>query len=336
MGWNMSCIIISPQQEIRDNLIFDALGLSYFSRLGDEIFDVAIDPTDDKLYIGEYKGNIIISVNTLPIAFFDPILSKMEDNLIGLFPESEISALSLQSSINHFGFAVIQNRKKVRAKAGDAQLGVIVDYGPPLEEELPLISRSKVNEVGERLYYLGTAEDQPILETQVGENFVFKISSRYIGVPFIEDDQLFDTPFRCYKINKEPFSPDHYFSGSWNGTYTLGDGYSEHTKGRKDSFALKMEISDGVLNGTCIDENKTSDAAATISGFVVNVFIGFTKQYPVQYYIDKNRNTQKDISKPSSLVMYSGLYDPLTDGFRGVWKIENTPAWGEWSMKRQE
>ena len=83
-----------------------------------------------------------------------------------------------------------------------------------------------------------------------------------------------------------------------------------------------------------IDNNKLSDEPATIAGFIIDSFIGFIKEYPYKYILDENGNSHKLESEKPSNVSYSGLYDAITDSFKGIWRIENTKYWGEWTMKR--
>ncbi|MES1218420.1 MAG: hypothetical protein ABUT20_23135 [Bacteroidota bacterium] len=335
MGWKLNSIIINPSTDINHVELLDKLGFKNLTKLEDEPYDSAMYPDKDKVYIGNYKNSIIICVDNLPFKFYTKSLSDTENTLIKYFPDSEICAVSLQSTVNHFGFAVIKAGKKIRVKAGDADIGTEIDIGEPLEQEQELLSKSKIDDTGQRLYYLNGNSDEPYLENQVGENFVFEIFKRYTDELLDEDDDLLDTNFAAYKFSEEPFSFDKYFSGAWHGQFSYGDGYQDSMKGKKEEFTINLSLTNGELKGFCIDANKQSDEPATINGFLIDTFIGFIKRYPFRYVINKNGETVKDVSRQSSNIAYSGLYDPSTDSFKGIWNIEKTKCWGEWNLKRK-
>lgn len=335
MGWKLSSIIINPKTDINYESLLNKLGFENLKKIENQYFDSAMYPDNDKVFLGVYKNNLIICADNLPLNFFDKNISDTEKKLIELFPKSEICAVSLQSNINHFGFAIIRNGEKIRAKAGDADLGTILDIGEPLEQEKELLSKSKIDKDGQRLYYFEDNIHEPYLENQVGENFVFEIFKRYTGESFDSDDELLDSVFEGFTFSKKAFSFDKYFSGNWQGQFIYGDSYRDLLRGEKQNFLISLTVENGQLQGTCIDDNKQSDNPATINGFIINNFICFEKKYTFEYVLDEKGQTQKDISKQSSNIAYSGLYDPLTDSFKGVWQIENNKFDGQWTMKRK-
>lgn len=338
MGWKISSVIINNDIDWDNNIVLEKLGFKNLDKIEDQPFDVAMCPGEDEIYIGRYKNNIIISESNLPLNFFSSNFSDIEEKFIEIFPNSEICAVSLQSTINHFGFAVIKDGKKIRVKAGDWDNGTIIDSGNPLEQEVELLSQSRVDDKGQRLYYLHNQTDEPYREDQVGENFVFEIFKRYTGEALNADEDLLDTIFTGYRISskrKKPF--DVFFSGEWQGRYSYGDGYAEKVKGNGDGFILEMNLANGgIMTGVCYDGNKRSEKKASINGFIMDLFIGFVKTYPGTNVIDENGVTTNNISTKSYSVIYSGLYDSFTDSFKGVWRIENKKLWGEWSMSRKE
>ena len=142
-------------------------------------------------YIGEYKDSLIISAYGLPFHFYDVELSEFENNLIKQFPYSEIFATTLESSVNHWGYAIIQNGQKIRLRVGDSE-NEIIEYGEVLDEEKALFSKSKIDSNGNRIYLLDEFPDEEFTEDQVGEEFVFEIFKRFIGEKFdMADDSLF-------------------------------------------------------------------------------------------------------------------------------------------------
>jgi hypothetical protein len=332
MGWKTSSLIIRANAERTDEEILGALGYHWIEKSQDLPYDSAICPDRGEIYIGKYKGNIIVSAEGLSSQFLKAGLSAEEQDLIELFPEAEICAVSLQSAINHWGFAVIKDGHKVRVKSGDADNGTTIDDGEPLEPEKELLDRSKINEDGLREYVL---DDSIYTEDQIGENFVFEYYKRYTGTSLDLDDQLMDTQFTGYRVIpiKEPYK--ELYSGLWKGEYIYGDGYGSHT-GKKEEFLLSIEMDEeGQFKGTCVDSNKKNDAPANVYGFLFDHFICFVKQYSVTYSIDATGVTKRDDSKKSPRVFYSGLLDALEGRFRGTWNIEFRQAWGEWHMRRK-
>ncbi|MFT3705995.1 MAG: hypothetical protein QM802_26750 [Agriterribacter sp.] len=335
MGWKLSSVIINPKTDINYENLLNKLGYINLTKIEEQPYDIAMYPDENEIYIGSYKNNLIISSQQLPIIFFKETLSDLEKILIDHFPDSEICAVSLHSSINHFGFAVIKNGEKIRVKAGDADMGTVIDIGNPLEQENELLSRSKVGYNGQRQYYLNNNLNEPYLENQVGENFVFEMFKRYTGNLLDADDEILDTNFTGYKFSNNEFSFDKHFSGEWQGEYVYGDGYKEIIKSKKENFYINMDVVNGEVSGLCIDDNKRSDEPAKINGFITDTFIGFVKEYPVRYILDEKGATLKHSTLPPDSIVYSGLYDNLTDSFKGIWRIENKQFWGEWSMKRK-
>lgn len=337
MGWKLSSIIINPKTDIPGENLLEEIGFTNLKKIAEVPYDVAIYPDSDKAFIGTYKGNLIISVNNLPLEFFTNTLSALEEKLINLFPHSEICAVSLNSVINHWGYAIIKDGKKIRARTGNSDSGTTLDFGEPLTEEIELLSKSQLDENGNRMYYLEKKPAEAYFEDQVGENFVFEIFKRYTGTQLDHDDELlFETNFKGYQISTyvDKIFSDSYFSGAWEGYYLYGDGYRETLKGQKTNFSLQMKVSNGEIKGTSIDENKQEDNPAKVYGLILSTFINFHLEYPIRYFFDKNNEVQKDKSKSYSIV-YTGLFDILNENFRGIWNIENTKCWGEWFMKKK-
>jgi hypothetical protein len=330
MAWNVSSIIINPKADIENEKLLEELGFSNLKKIQDEPYAVAMYPAPGMVYIGTYKDNLIISATNFPLEFFSRSLSPLEEKLISLFPCAEICAVSLNSVVNHWGYAVIKQGRKVRAKASDADEGTALDFGDPLEEE------STLYENGQRRYYFENNTNEPYFEYQIGENFVFEIFKKYTGTLLDQDHELLGTNFTSYEIADQSDSTffDNYFSGSWQGHYIYGDGYSESIKGRQINFFLLIKVSNGEIKGICIDEDKQDDAPATVDGFMFGRFINFLLQYPIHYIFDNNDVVKKDKSKPY-VVSHTGIFDRLTESFKGIWNVEHTKCWGEWFMKKK-
>jgi len=338
MGWKLSSIFIKPETDINYEILLEEIGFSNFKQIDDQPYDRAIFPDADKVYIGTYKNNLIISACDLPFEFLNKSLSVLEEKLITLFPHGEICAATLNSTTNSWGYSIIKDGKKIRAKAGDFNNGTILDFGAPLEEEMELLSKSRLNQDGIRMYYLGNNSEEGYFEHQVGESFVFAIIKRYTGTQLDYDDELLlETNFKGFHIlpQIEAGLVDEYFTGQYEGYYALGEGYRESLIGRRTLFSFQMEVCNGEIKGTRMDEDKQEDSPATVTGLILGRFIHFYLQYPILYIIDKNDEIKKDKSK-SYGISYTGLYDYMTETFRGVWNIDNKKLWGDWFMKRKE
>jgi hypothetical protein len=259
--------------------------------------------------------------------------SERERRLLSLFPIGEICSVVLQSVINIWGFSLIKDGKKIRVKSGNADTGTTVDAGQPLDQELELLSKARINPDGTRYYQFG---DDVYNEDQVGENFVFQIYSRYTGIPLDQDDELlFETSFAGYKIFPSKREPgDSLLSGEWLGEYTYGEGYGRSVQGKSEAFTLIMSVSDGGLKGTCIDHNKPGAQPCSINGIVFDNLIWFIKQYPVTYVIDDVGKSYPDESKAPLTIAYTGLYDTDNQCYKGIWHIENKQFWGGWSIRQ--
>ena len=199
MGWKASSIIISPLSATDNEKLLNELGFINLLKIEDEPFEVAIYPDDNKVYIGTYKNNLIISAPDLPLTFFEDELTPAEKTLIAHFPNTEICSIVLHSAVNFWGYSLAKNGIKIRARAGSSDDGTFVDFGEPLEEEKELLSKSTVDNEGNRTYLLDDFPNEPFTEDAVGENFVFEISSRFFGVPLDRaDDLLFETTLTGY------------------------------------------------------------------------------------------------------------------------------------------
>jgi hypothetical protein len=199
MGWKASTIIIHKPTQVENEQLLNDLGFDSLIKIEDEPFEVAINPDDNKVYIGSYKDNLLICAPNIPMHFFEDTETQTETTLKQKFPNSEICSIILHSGVNMWGYSVTKNGKKIRARAGSSDDGTFVELGEPLDEEKELLGKSTININGERTYIFEDIDDEPMTEDQVGENFVFAISKRYFGEELDKaDDLLFETIFQGY------------------------------------------------------------------------------------------------------------------------------------------
>lgn len=202
MGWKASTIVITKPSHINNEELLTKLGLKNLTKIQDEPFEVAIYPKDNTAYIGTYKNNLIICEPKLPMQFFEDNETEIEKILVNEFPTSEICSIVLHSVVNLWGYSIIKNGKKLRARAGSFDDGTFVEIGEPLDEEKELLSKSTIDQNGKRTYIFEDVDDEPMTEDQVGENFVFAIWKRYFDEELDRaDDSLFETILTGYSYN---------------------------------------------------------------------------------------------------------------------------------------
>jgi hypothetical protein len=137
-------------------------------------------------------------------------------------------------------------------------------------------------------------------------------------------------------------------SGKWKGEYICGPEYENH-QGRTVEFILELIENSGLIRGICIDfaTKEYFSEPITVSGFIDNDFISFTKQYPFTYFIDEQGKVIIDRSKPHPEITYSGEFDRETNTFVGEWDIVvdsqkfgdgyfDDSLTGTWTMKRMD
>ena len=177
-------------------------------KIGDEPFEVAINPDNNKVYIGTYKDNLLICAANIPMQFFEDKETQSEKILIKAFPTSEICSIVLHSAVNLWGYSVTKNGEKIRARAGSSDDGTFIEMGVPLEEEKELLSKATVHNDGSRTYIFEDFDGDPMTEDQIGENFVFEICSRYFGEQLDRaDDLLFETTLTGYSFSNSNTTP---------------------------------------------------------------------------------------------------------------------------------
>lgn len=109
---------------------------------------------------------------------------------------------ALHSVVNLWGYSIVNNERKLRVRAGSSEGGTMVEFGEIMEEERELFSKSKVNSSGERIFVFEDMPDDEFQDDEVGENFVFDISRKYLGENLDACDELFETQFEGYTFTQ--------------------------------------------------------------------------------------------------------------------------------------
>jgi len=202
MGWKTSMILINSEKEFDKNELFESFGYYKLNKSDKQYFETIMNPDDDKIYFGRYNGNTIICMQDLPLESMYESLSKAERILSSKFPNTDITTFVLHSVVNLWGYSIVNNGKKVRVRAGSSEGGTIVEYGEILEQEKELFSKSKLNKNGERVFTFENMPEDDFLDDQVGENFVFDVSRKYLGMNLDACEELFETEFEGYTFSK--------------------------------------------------------------------------------------------------------------------------------------
>ena len=205
MGWKASMLIISKPTPVDHLKLLEDMGFTNLSKIQDEPLDAVIYPKSGRVYIGTYKGNLVICANDFAEDdFLKDQDAEVKQVLARIFPSSEICAIALHSVVNLWGYVVMQGGKTLRARAGSSEDGTFVEVGEPLDEEKELLSKSTVGKDGKRAYVLSQEDvDEPYLEDQVGENFVFAIYRRYFGHELDHIDDERETRLTGYSYKKK-------------------------------------------------------------------------------------------------------------------------------------
>lgn len=138
MAWNKYYIFV------RNPKITDPSEILSRLRLGDleqkRVVPLHLTNKPKNLFMGFFGDSLWIVHPDLPFHFFSDEQTNAEKMFIELFPESEIAVLVENSTVNLFGYAIIDRGKKIRMKDGaDGQ--IFHDFGEPLPEEKEIFER---------------------------------------------------------------------------------------------------------------------------------------------------------------------------------------------------
>ena len=201
MGWKLNMIIMKGLKGDTDGLsrLFGFFyGRRKYEPIGKTTLENCLHPKDDeKLYIGIYKDLRIITEANLPYEFLQDSPGFTEKLSRGLTKgEREMYVFGLISTINLWGYSLINNSTRVRTKFGTHDEGVMHEEGNPLDAEVELIQNSEVID-GKRVY---TFKGDQYNEDQIGEEFVFRIIKEVTGERIDQPNQLVNTEMTIYKM----------------------------------------------------------------------------------------------------------------------------------------
>lgn len=195
MGWKTSIIIASQQGQPdlassphHDAVVADRIAATLpgeYAYLGKSTFEEGAYPRNGNLYIGAYQRAVVIGHMDLAGSCFNGDVPPVVGALDQALPGATILALELHSVVNLYGYALFENKRLVRGRAGSADDGVFLDIGKPLAEEQPLFAQSVINGDGEQVWldeFEGVVKEMD--HSCLGEEFVFEVSRRFFGQRF--------------------------------------------------------------------------------------------------------------------------------------------------------
>jgi len=210
MGWNTSLIIIENIENYSNETeLLKTLGFDSFEQKENTTFDAILNAKDNKIGIGYYNRNLIISDGYLLTSeSLDESnnlnLAGYEKRLVALFPMSEIVTVSCVSTVNFHGYSLIQNGQKERLKYVSEELKQ--EFGDRFEEE-NAIYKDAYEANGQLFWKDENDQDEAFSEDQLMEDFTFKVAKRRLGVQIdLEEgeDLLENTPFKVFQITNLP------------------------------------------------------------------------------------------------------------------------------------
>lgn len=140
MSWEIYLIIISNAHNINTADVPGKIGLENLKPSKEISIQEAQYAKGTS--IGKYGDKIFIVSQDLVFHFYDKAPSAFEKKICDSFPNSEIAVLTLNGTVDLYGYNIIKSGKRLRVKSG-ADLELYVDYGAKLPEELE-VAKEKI------------------------------------------------------------------------------------------------------------------------------------------------------------------------------------------------
>jgi len=177
--WKFYLIIISNTLNLNTNQVAEKLGLKV--KVSNPINFLSAQKSEG-ISIGIINDNIVIVSDELVFDFFEKDAKKAELEFVKLFSESKVTVLVANSTVNLYGFCLIENSKRIRVKSG-ADGEIYVDFGKPLSYELQL-SAQKIfsdDELQEIAKENGKDGLQRILDNEKGVRTTLHLEEMLLG-----------------------------------------------------------------------------------------------------------------------------------------------------------
>lgn len=200
--WDLATIFIKTKKSINIRLFVESLGLKIDKKVAAQYFCECMYPSYDFIFLGIYKDLILINSPKLVDQFFSNDPSEIETKLISHFPNTDIGVFSIRTIDSHWGYSIFQNSKKIRTRFGDSKKGTQLEFGEILKEEEALFAWANYDSKGKRYFkFLGFMDHERFYEEEVGEDFIFSLSKRFLKSPLDETkDLLYETKLEGFKL----------------------------------------------------------------------------------------------------------------------------------------
>lgn len=185
MSWKIYLIIISNANNINTADVPKKIGLDNLKPTKEISIHEAQYAKGTS--IGKYGDKIFIVSQDLVFKFYDKTPSDFEKKICDSFPNSEIAVLTLNGTVDLYGYNIIKDGKRQRVKSG-ADLELYVDYGEKLPEEIT-ISKEKLFDDDELKEIKGdnTKEQvKKIIDQEISVRTTFRLTKRYLQKQFDE------------------------------------------------------------------------------------------------------------------------------------------------------
>jgi hypothetical protein len=180
MGWKLYLIIITNAANVNTTEIPAKLGLESIKPTKE--INLLEAQTSRKTCIGKHGGNIYIVSEELVFKFYDKAPSEFEKKLSAAFPKSDIAVLTLNSTVDLYGYSIISNGNRQRIKFG-ADSELYVDFGNKLQEEMD-ISKEKLfddDELKEMKADMSKADFKKMVDQEISFRTTNRLTGRYLG-----------------------------------------------------------------------------------------------------------------------------------------------------------
>jgi len=144
--------------------------------------------------IGKYNDKILIVSQEKVFNFYDKAISSFEKQICDLFPNSEITVLTLYSTVDLYGYAIIEKGVRQRIKSG-ADNDVYIDYGNKIKEEDD-IAKEKIfddSEMAEMEREYSKNDIKKMVDKEISVRVTSRLLRRYFGKDEKEIDSNFDS-----------------------------------------------------------------------------------------------------------------------------------------------
>ncbi len=179
-AWNKYYIVVTNSQGATPTEILTKLNLTGYQPVGKANFHQTNKSYD--LFIGTYKDKLVVANPDLTYGFFAAEPSDIERKFVAAFPTSEIAALAENSTVDEFGYTIINNGQRIRVKHGcDGE--IYTDIGDSLAEEQAILTGHIFDpeELDEMREDMDEDEVQNTVAFEASWRAPAEISKRYFG-----------------------------------------------------------------------------------------------------------------------------------------------------------